>query len=199
MADAPVDSHGEHTEFHQERGVFHAEYEQELGQWLRRRLGWLCIAYTVFQIIGTASLVLTTFLAGEALRAKQAEAAQTRAAISSPIDAVGEIARDIAAEVGPETGTKDAAPRQPIGRMVDSKSRRGIITVGIVVWSLFTAACGLATKFWHLFLARIGVGIGEAALSPAAYSLVADYFPPNRMGTAFPSCLMVSVQEPRNW
>lgn len=72
----------------------------------------------------------------------------------------------------------------PIGRMVDSKSRRGIIMAGIVVWSIFTALCGLATKFWHLFLARVGVGIGEAALSPAAYSLVADYFPPNRMGTA---------------
>lgn len=72
----------------------------------------------------------------------------------------------------------------PIGRLVDSKSRRGIITIGIVVWSLFTAACGLTTKFWHLFLARVGVGIGEAALSPAAYSLVADYFPANRMGTA---------------
>lgn len=72
----------------------------------------------------------------------------------------------------------------PIGRMVDRRSRRGIIIVGIVVWSLFTAACGLAGKFWHLFLTRIGVGVGEAALSPAAYSLVADYFPPNRLGTA---------------
>lgn len=72
----------------------------------------------------------------------------------------------------------------PIGRMVDKRSRRSIIAIGIVVWSIFTAACGLATKFWHLFLARVGVGVGEAALSPAAYSLVADYFPPNRMGTA---------------
>ncbi|MDD3444932.1 MAG: MFS transporter [Zavarzinia sp.] len=72
----------------------------------------------------------------------------------------------------------------PIGRLVDKRSRRGIIAIGIVVWSIFTAACGLAGKFWHLFLARIGVGVGEAALSPAAYSLVADYFPPHRMGTA---------------
>lgn len=72
----------------------------------------------------------------------------------------------------------------PIGRQVDKRSRRSIIAIGIVVWSIFTAACGLATKFWHLFLARVGVGVGEAALSPAAYSLVADYFPPNRMGTA---------------
>jgi MFS family permease len=47
-----------------------------------------------------------------------------------------------------------------------------------------TAACGLGRNFWQLAVARIGVGIGEASLSPAAYSLIADYFPPERRSTA---------------
>jgi len=72
----------------------------------------------------------------------------------------------------------------PIGRLADSKSRRGIIAAGVVVWSLMTAACGLARQYWQLFLFRIGVGVGEAALSPAAYSMIADYFPPERRATA---------------
>lgn len=72
----------------------------------------------------------------------------------------------------------------PLGRMADRMSRRGIIAVGIAFWSLATAACGLARNFWQLFLARVGVGVGEAALSPAAYSMIADYFPPHRLGRA---------------
>ncbi|WP_439815800.1 spinster family MFS transporter [Zavarzinia sp. CC-PAN008] len=72
----------------------------------------------------------------------------------------------------------------PVGRMVDRSSRRTIIAIGIVVWSLATAACGLATNFWELFVARIFVGVGEAALGPAAFSLIADYFPPRRRGAA---------------
>ena len=56
----------------------------------------------------------------------------------------------------------------PIGRWADRYSRRWIIGVGIFLWSIMTAACGLARNFWQLFLARVGVGIGEAALSPAA-------------------------------
>jgi MFS family permease len=62
----------------------------------------------------------------------------------------------------------------PLGRMADSKSRRGIIAWSIFTWSLMTAACGLAKNYWHLFFARMGVGVGEAGLSPAAYSLIAD-------------------------
>ncbi len=65
----------------------------------------------------------------------------------------------------------------PLGRMADRKNRRAIIAAGILVWSFMTAACGLARNFALLFLARIGVGVGEACLSPAAYSLIADYFP----------------------
>lgn len=72
----------------------------------------------------------------------------------------------------------------PIGRLADRKSRRGIIAAGVVVWSVMTALCGTARHYWQLFLFRIGVGVGEAALSPAAYSMIADYFPPERRATA---------------
>ncbi|MFT4768852.1 MAG: MFS family permease [Glaciecola sp.] len=72
----------------------------------------------------------------------------------------------------------------PIARLSDQHSRRWIILVGMVVWSAMTAACGVARNFWQLFIARIGVGVGEAALSPAAYSMIADIFPPHRLGRA---------------
>ena len=72
----------------------------------------------------------------------------------------------------------------PLGRLADSRSRRGLIAAGVVVWSLMTALCGLARSYWQLFVFRIGVGVGEATLSPAAYSMIADYFPPERRATA---------------
>jgi MFS family permease len=72
----------------------------------------------------------------------------------------------------------------PLARIADSKSRRGLIVAGIIVWSAMTAFCGLAKHYWQLLLFRIGVGVGEAALSPAAYSMIADYFPPERRSTA---------------
>lgn len=72
----------------------------------------------------------------------------------------------------------------PLGRLADTASRRWIVTWGVAFWSAATAACGLAHHYWQLFLGRIGVGIGEAALSPAAYSLIADSFPPERRATA---------------
>ena len=72
----------------------------------------------------------------------------------------------------------------PLGRLADTRSRRGLIAVGIAAWSLMTAGCGLARKFWQLALMRMGVGVGEASLSPAAYSLIADYFRPERRATA---------------
>ena len=68
----------------------------------------------------------------------------------------------------------------PIGRLVDSRKRTTIIAVGVAVWSVMTALCGLAQNFFQLFLARIGVGVGEAALSPGAYSMIGDYFPPHQ-------------------
>lgn len=68
----------------------------------------------------------------------------------------------------------------PIGRMVDSRKRTNIIAGGIAIWSVMTAVCGLAQNFFQLFLARIGVGVGEAALSPGAYSMISDEFPPEQ-------------------
>jgi MFS family permease len=72
----------------------------------------------------------------------------------------------------------------PIGRLADSRSRRNIITAGVASWSLFTAGCGLASSYVRLFLMRMGVGVGEAALSPPAYSLLSDYFAPQRRAMA---------------
>ena len=72
----------------------------------------------------------------------------------------------------------------PIARMADRGSRRNVIVAGVLVWSVMTAVCGLARSFLQLAVARIGVGIGEATLSPAAHSLIADAFPPERRATA---------------
>ena len=72
----------------------------------------------------------------------------------------------------------------PIARLADRRSRRAIISVGVFLWSLMTAACGLAKSFAGLFAARVGVGVGEATLSPAAYSMIADYFPPHKLARA---------------
>jgi MFS family permease len=72
----------------------------------------------------------------------------------------------------------------PLGLMADRISRRNLIFAGIVVWSLGTIACGLSHHFGQIFASRIVVGLGEAALSPAAISLISDYFPPSRRGTA---------------
>lgn len=68
----------------------------------------------------------------------------------------------------------------PLGRIADRANRRNLIVVGVLLWSLMTAACGLADTFWELFAARVGVGVGEAALSPAALSIISDYFPPQQ-------------------
>lgn len=65
----------------------------------------------------------------------------------------------------------------PIGRLIDVRRRTTIIAAGVALWSVMTALCGAARSFGHLFLARIGVGVGEAALSPGAYSIFSDVFP----------------------
>jgi MFS family permease len=72
----------------------------------------------------------------------------------------------------------------PLGRLADTRSRRAIISIGIAVWSIMTAGCGLTKTFWQLAVMRMGVGVGEASLSPSAYSLIADYFRPERRSTA---------------
>jgi MFS family permease len=72
----------------------------------------------------------------------------------------------------------------PLGKLADVHARRRIITAGVVAWSLMTVVCSAARNFWSLFLARMGVGVGEAALSPAAFSLIADSFPRSQLGLA---------------
>ena len=72
----------------------------------------------------------------------------------------------------------------PIGRLVDTRNRRNLVMAGVAVWSVFTSACSAAGTFWSLFLARIGVGVGEATLNPSAFSLISDYFPRERLNTA---------------
>lgn len=72
----------------------------------------------------------------------------------------------------------------PIGRIADSVNRRNLIMAGVGLWSLMTAACGLARSFPQLFLARMGVGVGEATLSPAAFAMIADLFPRHQMSLA---------------
>lgn len=72
----------------------------------------------------------------------------------------------------------------PIAALADKKSRIKIIATGIAFWSLATAACGLSKNFIQMFIARLSVGAGEAALSPAFYSIVADLFPKEKIGRA---------------
>lgn len=71
----------------------------------------------------------------------------------------------------------------PFGRWSDRGSRSKIIAIGVVIWSICSGMSAFATDFWTLFACRVGVGIGEAALGPAAISLLADYFPPARRAT----------------
>ena len=72
----------------------------------------------------------------------------------------------------------------PIARWADYGVRRNLIAVGLAVWSAMTALSGAAQSFLHLALARIGVGVGEAAGSPPAHSLISDYFTPEKRATA---------------
>ncbi len=72
----------------------------------------------------------------------------------------------------------------PIAWLADRSSRRRIISYALGIWSAFTAICGLAGGFWQLFLARVGVGIGEAGGVAPAYSLVTDYFPKHQRARA---------------
>ena len=72
----------------------------------------------------------------------------------------------------------------PIARVAERSNRVNLISIAIVIWSGFTALCGLAQSFVQLLLFRAGVGIGEAGLSPAAHSLISDYFEPRRRASA---------------
>jgi MFS family permease len=72
----------------------------------------------------------------------------------------------------------------PIGRLVDTRNRRNIIAAGLVVWCCFTSLGAVAKSYATLFMARVGVGVGESSLSPASYSIIADYFPKRLLGVA---------------
>lgn len=72
----------------------------------------------------------------------------------------------------------------PFGRLADTIKRKWILSTGVFVWSLLTAASGLARNFWQIFALRLGVGIGEASFAPAANSLIADFFPTEKRAKA---------------
>jgi len=72
----------------------------------------------------------------------------------------------------------------PMGRIVDIVRRVRVLLLGLLVWTLACISCGLASNFWQLAAARVGVGAGEASVTPASWSLLADWFPPERR--AFP-------------
>lgn len=78
----------------------------------------------------------------------------------------------------------------PLGRLVDRFNRVGIMIGGVLVWSMTTVACGLSRQYHHLLLARMGVGAGEAALTPAAWSVLADYFRPAQLARPISVYLM---------
>lgn len=84
--------------------------------------------------------------------------------------------------LGPAFAIFYATMGLPLGWLADRKRRTWLVAAGIALWSLATAASGLARDFWHLFAARMGVGVGEATLSPAAMSMIGDSFPPERRG-----------------
>ncbi len=71
-----------------------------------------------------------------------------------------------------------------IAWFADRGNRRWLICGGVIVWSVMSVLCGLATSYPALFLARVGVGAGQSALNPAALSMIKDYFPPDRLGRA---------------
>ena len=78
----------------------------------------------------------------------------------------------------------------PLGRLTDKTTRTHILAAGVFVWSLFTAASGLARNFFQLFALRLGVGVGEAACAPAASSLIGDLFPASKRGKALSIFMM---------
>ena len=73
----------------------------------------------------------------------------------------------------------------PLARIADRFNRRNVIAAGIFSWSLMTALAGMANSFWQLFVARMGVGVGEASLGPATTSMLADYYEEHRLPLAY--------------
>ena len=72
----------------------------------------------------------------------------------------------------------------PLGRLADKIGRKGILSAGVLTWSLLTVGTGLAQSFWQIFAFRLGIGVGEASCAPAATSLIGDLFPAERRAKA---------------
>lgn len=72
----------------------------------------------------------------------------------------------------------------PFGRLADTWSRKRLLALGCAFWSVLTAASGLAQNAWQLFVARLGVGVGEASCAPAANALIGDLYPPKQRARA---------------
>src|SRR5258706_1284464 len=77
-----------------------------------------------------------------------------------------------------------AAVGVPLGRLADTWSRKKILSIGVSIGSVLTAASGLASTFAWLFASRLGVGVGEASCAPAANSLIGDLYPPRKRAVA---------------
>lgn len=92
---------------------------------------------------------------------------------------------EISLIIGLAFSTVYAFTTLPLARWADRHSRRNLIAVGIFSWSVMTAMAGMANSFWQLFAARMGVGVGEAALGPATTSMLADYYEPHRLPLAY--------------
>src|SRR3984957_5175477 len=65
----------------------------------------------------------------------------------------------------------------PMSWLADRANRRNILSASMIIWSAFTALCGVSRDYWQFLAARVGVGIGEAGGTPPANSIIADYFP----------------------
>ena len=72
----------------------------------------------------------------------------------------------------------------PMAMWADRHNRRNLITFSISLWSAMTVLCGAAVQFWHLLLARIGVGVGEAGSNPPSHSIISDLYAPHERATA---------------
>ena len=94
--------------------------------------------------------------------------------------------------LGPAFAVLYATLGLPLGWLADRSRRNTLVAVGVALWSLATASSGLAKNFSHLLLARVGVGVGDAALAPGALSLISDSFPPEKRGR--PVALYIAAQ-----
>jgi MFS family permease len=110
---------------------------------------------------------------------------QVMALLVTPIQADLDLTdTEISMLLGPAFGVTFAVAVFFMGRLADRFSRRALVAWGVAVWSVMCMATGVANTFGQVFAARVGVGAGEATLSPSAFSLIADYFPPRQLATA---------------